>query len=101
MCGNTKHAGFRSHNHTASLLQLAQYLGQHLLGKLLELVGLLLLLVALLLALVSLVPLLLARVTTVSLLGRMVTGRRRHDSLATSKVYVHTTSIVFSGKLQT
>jgi hypothetical protein len=95
----------RSHNHTASLLQLAENLGQHLLGKLLDLVGLLLLLllVALLVALlslVSLVPLLLARVATVTLLGRMVTSRRGHDGLATGKVYVNATGIVFSRILQ-
>lgn len=65
---NTKNTS--SHNNTASLLELAQNLGQHLLGKLLELVRLLLslslsmllLLVSLLLSLVSLVSLLVARV---------------------------------------
>lgn len=94
ICSNTRHTSLDSHNHTASLLELPQHLGQQLLGQLLQLVGLLLL--ALVLTLLALVPRRLARIATV--LGRMV---GRHDSLATSQVHIDTTRIFFSGILQT
>jgi hypothetical protein len=80
-----------SHNHTASLLELAQNLGQHLLGELLELVRLLLLLVVSLL-----VTLLVSRVSR----RAMVTSRGRHNSLTTSQVDINATGIFLGGILQ-
>lgn len=94
---NTKNIS--SHNHTASLLELAQNLGEDLFGQLLQLVRLLLsLLLSMLLLLVSLlVSLLVARVPR---RAALVTGRGRHNSLTTSQVHVDATSVILSGILQ-